>query len=111
MWANQSYIALLQTTKPLQCISKFSLPGVKIMHSLYNLSFLCLGIFLFNLYVANSQISFSNNKKSNFVSSFSQNQNSRCFTVSGPNPGKRCIFPFKFNGKTFNGCDVDPEDR
>ena len=38
-------------------------------------------------------------------------ENTQCFTVSGPNPGKPCIFPFKHNGKTFNGCDIDPDDR
>ena len=40
------------------------------------------------------------------------NDNSgQCVTVSGPNPGKLRIFPFKFNGKTYNGCETDPDDR
>ena len=39
------------------------------------------------------------------------NENTQCFTISGPNPGKPCIFPFKHNGKTFNGCNIDPDDR
>ena len=30
--------------------------------------------------------------------------------MSGPNPGKPCIFPFKYNGKTYNGCEKDHED-
>ena len=35
----------------------------------------------------------------------------RCLTISGPNPGKPCIFPFKYNGTIFNGCERDHEDR
>ena len=34
-----------------------------------------------------------------------------CKTVSGPKPGRDCIFPFKWNGQTFNSCPVDPDDK
>ena len=34
-----------------------------------------------------------------------------CKTVSGPNPGRDCIFPFKWNGQTFNSCPVDSDDK
>merc|ERR1711963_293246 len=29
---------------------------------------------------------------------------SGCSTVSGPSVGKQCVFPFKFQGVTYNGC-------
>ena len=30
-----------------------------------------------------------------------------CTTVSGPDPGKACVFPFNFNGVTYNACTLD----
>ena len=33
-----------------------------------------------------------------------------CRTKSGPSPNQPCIFPFTWNGKTYNGCPIDPED-
>jgi len=33
-----------------------------------------------------------------------------CQTKSGPSPNQPCIFPFTWNGKTYNGCPIDPED-
>ena len=30
-----------------------------------------------------------------------------CTTVSGPDPGKECVFPFNFNGVTYNACTLD----
>jgi len=29
---------------------------------------------------------------------------SQCVTVSGPAAGQSCVFPFKFQGVTYNGC-------
>ena len=34
----------------------------------------------------------------------------QCKTVSGPKPNTPCIFPFKYNGNTYNFCPIDPED-
>ena len=31
---------------------------------------------------------------------------SDCMTVSGPNPDEPCIFPFKYDSKTFKTCTV-----
>ena len=37
--------------------------------------------------------------------------NRPCFTVrGGPKVGRKCIFPFKFEGKTYHGCPVFEED-
>lgn len=36
--------------------------------------------------------------------------NGKCLTVSGPNPGKPCIFPFIYDGKSYSGCPIDPDD-
>lgn len=33
-----------------------------------------------------------------------------CTTVSGPDPGKKCVLPFRFNGKLHKACPVDPDD-
>ena len=30
-----------------------------------------------------------------------------CKTVSGPSPNEPCIFPFKFNGITFDECTTE----
>ena len=46
-----------------------------------------------------------------FARLINNNSPPRCLTVSGPNPGKPCIFPFKYNGKTYNGCEKDHEDE
>lgn len=38
---------------------------------------------------------------------------SECLTDSGRSTGKKCIFPFKFNDKMFNGCtkEYDPDGK
>ena len=33
-----------------------------------------------------------------------------CKTVGGPSANQPCIFPFKWSGKTYNSCPVDPDD-
>jgi len=33
-----------------------------------------------------------------------------CKTVSGPSANQPCVFPFKWNGKTYNNCPVDSDD-
>merc|ERR1712038_2118447 len=38
------------------------------------------------------------------VNTNSANTKSGCVTSSGPAAGKQCIFPFKFQGVTYNGC-------
>ena len=40
-------------------------------------------------------------------------QSSACTTDSGPYPGRRCIFPFEFDGRTFRACTEhgDPSRR
>lgn len=34
-----------------------------------------------------------------------------CKTVSGPSANKPCVFPFKWGGRTYNRCPIDPDDR
>ena len=34
----------------------------------------------------------------------------KCMTVSGPNPGKPCVFPFIYDGRSYSGCPIDPDD-
>ena len=34
-----------------------------------------------------------------------------CSTVGGPDPYQQCIFPFTWDGKTYYGCPVDPDDK
>ena len=33
-----------------------------------------------------------------------------CKTVGGPSANQPCVFPFKWSGKTYNSCPVDPDD-
>ena len=33
-----------------------------------------------------------------------------CKTVSGPKPNVLCIFPFKYEGNSYNFCPIDPVD-
>ena len=33
-----------------------------------------------------------------------------CQTVGGPDPYRQCVFPFRWNGKTYYGCPIDPDD-
>ena len=35
---------------------------------------------------------------------FEASGDSDCLTISGPSKNKPCIFPFKYNGKTFHHC-------
>ena len=32
-----------------------------------------------------------------------------CTTIGGKTKDKGCVFPFKFNGETFNGCTEDED--
>merc|ERR1711910_194268 len=34
-----------------------------------------------------------------------------CNTVSGPAAGKPCVFPFTWQGKTFNSCTEEGDDQ
>merc|ERR1712210_252690 len=34
-----------------------------------------------------------------------------CNTVSGPAAGKPCVFPFTWQGKTFNSCTKEGDDQ
>jgi len=34
-----------------------------------------------------------------------------CKTFGGPDPYRQCIFPFTWNGQTYYGCPVDPENN
>ena len=34
-----------------------------------------------------------------------------CNTIGGPDPYQRCIFPFIWNGQTYYGCPVDPNNN
>ena len=33
-----------------------------------------------------------------------------CSTISGPSANQKCVLPFKFDGKIYNKCPIDPED-
>ena len=33
-----------------------------------------------------------------------------CTVISGPDSGKPCIFPFEWNGETYDNCAHDPDD-
>ena len=33
-----------------------------------------------------------------------------CKTVGGPSANQPCVFPFKWSGKTYTSCPVDPDD-
>merc|ERR1719357_1824510 len=33
-----------------------------------------------------------------------------CITIGGAIVGAKCVFPFKFNKKTYNGCTFDDSD-
>jgi len=37
-------------------------------------------------------------------------KSSTCKTVGGPSPNQPCVFPFKWNGKTYNSCPIDSDD-
>ena len=37
--------------------------------------------------------------------------NNQCKTVGGPDSFQKCIFPFKWNGNTYYGCPIDPDDN
>ena len=34
----------------------------------------------------------------------------QCKTFGGPDPSQKCIFPFKWDEKTYYGCPIDPND-
>ena len=34
-----------------------------------------------------------------------------CYTVSGPGANKPCIFPFRYNGVSYNTCTLDSADE
>ena len=34
-----------------------------------------------------------------------------CYTVSGPGANKPCIFPFRYNGVSYNTCTLDAADE
>ncbi|XP_059081531.1 peroxidase-like [Tigriopus californicus] len=70
------------------------------------------------LALAFAQIQFGGNTRNSGFTNQNGRQSSnsvgggrgRCSTVSGPNPGKPCIFPFTYQGVTYKGCPIDPED-
>ena len=37
-------------------------------------------------------------------------KSSTCKTVGGPSPNQPCVFPFKWNGKTYSSCPIDSDD-
>ena len=39
------------------------------------------------------------------------NKTTSCETVGGPDEGKPCVFPFKMNNITFNGCITDEHEE
>jgi len=41
----------------------------------------------------------------------STNKSTSCETVGGPDEGKPCVFPFKMNNITFNGCITDEHEE
>ena len=40
-----------------------------------------------------------------------QNYFTECYTVSGPGANKPCIFPFRFNGVSYNTCTLDSAEE
>jgi len=45
------------------------------------------------------------------IAQFLSSSNNQCKTVGGPDSSQKCIFPFKWNGNTYYGCPIDPDDN